>query len=44
MTNWGSIDYKIRSVNKNQGDGKSGGVVIYETLSMFKAILLLGIF
>jgi IS5 family transposase len=40
MINWGRIDYKVRSVNKNQCDGKSGGVVPYDALSMFKAILL----
>lgn len=40
MINWGRIDYKVRSVNKNLGDGKSGGVVPYDALSMFKAILL----
>lgn len=40
LINWGRIDYKVRSVNKNLGDGKSGGVVPYDALSMFKAILL----
>jgi hypothetical protein len=29
MINWGHIDYKVRSVNKNLGDEKSGGVLSY---------------
>jgi len=40
LINWSSIDYKVRRINKNLGDGKMGGIVPYDALSMFKAILL----
>jgi len=40
LINWNRIDYKVRRVNKNLGDGKTGGVVPYDAVSMFKAILL----
>jgi IS5 family transposase len=40
LINWGRIDYKVRRINKNLGDGKTGGVVPYDALSMFKAVLL----
>jgi transposase, IS5 family len=40
LINWGRIDYKVRRVNKNLGDGKTAGVLPYDSLSMFKAILL----
>ena len=40
LINWGRIDYKVRKINKNLGDGKIAGVVPYDALSMFKAILL----
>jgi IS5 family transposase len=40
LINWGRIDYKVRRINKNLGDGKMGGVIPYDPVSMFKAILL----
>lgn len=40
LINWGRIDYKVRKINKNLGDGKTSGAVPYDALSMFKAILL----
>lgn len=40
LINWGRIDYKVRKINKNLGDGKVAGVMPYDALSMFKAILL----
>lgn len=40
LINWGRIDYKVRRMNKNLGDGKTGGVIPYDAVSMFKAILL----
>jgi IS5 family transposase len=40
LINWNRIDYKVRRINKNLGDGKTGGVVPYDALFMFKAILL----
>ena len=40
LINWQRIDYKVRRVNKNLGDGRSAGVLPYDALSMFKAILL----
>lgn len=27
LINWGRIDYKVRRINKNLGDGKTGGVL-----------------
>jgi IS5 family transposase len=40
LINWARIDYKVRRINKNLGDGRTGGVMPYDALSMFKAILL----
>jgi transposase, IS5 family len=40
LINWARIDYKVRRINKNLGDGRIGGVMPYDALSMFKAILL----
>ena len=33
LINWSSIDYKVRRINKNLGDGKMGGIVPYDALS-----------
>lgn len=40
LINWGRIDYKVRRINKNLSDGKTAGVVPYDSVAMFKAILL----
>lgn len=40
LINWGRIDYKVRRINKNLGDGKTAGIIPYDSVSMFKAILL----
>jgi hypothetical protein len=34
LINWGRIDYKLRRINKNLGDGNIGGVIPYDALSI----------
>ena len=34
LVNWGRIDYKVRRINKNLGDGNIGGVVPYDAPSI----------